>query len=249
MKQIQYSEIYNVRSYEVDITMNALLTSIGNYIQDIAGRHAALLGFGFDEMSERNQYWVLSRLKIEITRYPKWRENIIVETWPSGIDRLFANRDFRILNEREETIREARSCWLIISQENRRPQNPEIVFEQIPELAGLSGVKSLPKIPQMEDTNDPLLYTVKYSDLDQNNHVNNVKYIQHIVDSYPHGFYANHRICTFEINFLSESSIGDQIGIKSVCINQDANIYHHTLYQTENEKEICRARVTWEQHK
>ena len=248
MTQIKYKDIYNVRSYEVDTNLDALFTSISNYIQDIAGRHAEMLGFGFDDMMRRKQYWVLSRLKINMKTYPKWKDKVIIETWPSGIDRLFANRNFRIFDGNEKLIGDAISCWLIISQENRRPQNPEWVGEQVPALNSLSQVKSLEKIPSVEDRSDPSFYSIKYSDLDQNKHVNNVKYIKYILDSYPEDFCANNRIITFEINFLSESSLGDQIGIKRTGLDQAENVFHHTLFQTENNKEICRARITWERH-
>lgn len=249
MAQIKYRETYNIRSYEVDTNLDALFTSIGNYIQDIATRHAEMLGFGFDDMTRRKQYWVLSRLKVSMKTYPKWKDKVIIETWPSGIDRLFANRNFRIFDENEELIGDAISCWLIINQENRRPQNPNWINDQVPELSGLSKVKSLEKIPAVEDRSDPLFYSIKYSDLDQNNHVNNVKYIKYILDSYPEDFCANNRIITFEINFLSESSLGEQIGIKKITINQSECVFHHTLFQAENDKEICRARITWERHR
>jgi len=145
-------------------------------------------------------------------------------------------------------IGDALSCWLIISRENHRPQNPLWISEQVPEVNSLASVRSLPKISAVDDKSDPSLYRIKFSDLDQNNHVNNVKYIQHILDSYPGDFLAKNKILTFEINYLSESSLDDQVGLKMTCIDQGEHIYQHTMIHTENGKEICRARINWEEH-
>ncbi len=246
MKEYIFKEKYSVYSYEVDTNANAPVTAIANYIQDIAAKHAELLGWGFEEMLKRHQYWVLYRLRIDILRYPVWREELMVETWPSGIDRLFANRDFRIMNGQGEEIGKATSTWLIIDRRSRRPQSPKSLHDTLPGLSVSSDGKSLEKIPSVESENARKNLRVKYSDLDQNNHVNNVKYIQWITDSYPGDFCAKNRIVNFEINYLSESSIGEKIGIESVCLNQSPLLYHHAMFITDQEKEICRARVTWE---
>jgi len=239
-------ENYSVYSYEVDTNANAPITAIANYIQDIAAKHAEVLGWGFEEMLKKHQYWVLYRLRIDILRYPAWREEIIVETWPSGIDRLFANRDFRIADGQGRVIGNATSAWLIIDRRSRRPQSPESLHDTLPGLPVSTVGKSLEKLPPVEGGNDRKSFRVKYSDLDQNNHVNNVKYIQWITDSYPKDFCAKNRIVNFEINYLSESSLGEKIEIESVCLNQSPLLYHHALFITDHKKEICRARVTWE---
>lgn len=247
MKEDPYKEKYPIYSYEVDSNAKARLTSIGNFIQDIAAKHAEILGFGFDDMRKMNLYWVLSRLKIRMIKYPVWRENIIIETWHSGIDRLFGNREFRFLSENGDKLGDATSSWLIINSKTRRPQNPENLHEDLPELRASSDVKSLDKLPSVEGGNDSPIYKIKYSDLDHNNHVNNVKYIQWILDSYPDGYFAKYQIATFEINFLAELSHSEKVRIRSVRSDQLQEVYHHSLFLADEVKEICRASISWEQ--
>jgi len=54
---------------------------------------------------------------------------------------------------------------------------------------------------------------VRYSDIDMHHHVNNTIYIEWILDSYPFEMNQTHQIHTFEINFLAESSYGDEISV------------------------------------
>ena len=80
---------FTVSSYELNPRGEARLTAMANYFQEVAYHHANELGFGFDQMKERQTLWMLSRMKIRMSKYPVWNDTIVVETWPSGIDKLF----------------------------------------------------------------------------------------------------------------------------------------------------------------
>lgn len=70
------------------------LFALMKYLQEIAADHAEELGFGFARMREMNAYWVLSNIRIEISRLPLRDELFIVKTWPSGCSRTVATREF-----------------------------------------------------------------------------------------------------------------------------------------------------------
>jgi len=59
---------------------------------------------------------------IRMVGFPEWGQNITVETWPKGIDRLFAFRDFRILNSDGTVIGAATSSWMILDHDTPAPQ-------------------------------------------------------------------------------------------------------------------------------
>lgn len=245
MTEKRYKESYTIHSYEVDASLKAHLATIGNYLQDTAGRHAKILKFGYEDLLKNNQFWALSRLKIEMFQYPGWNERIWIETWPSGIHKLFAYRDFRIRTDTGKTIGEASSAWLVVDMKNRRPQNPEFLYRLVPDLTVTQPGSSLEKLPAVTGNGTDTHHTVRYSDLDQNNHLNNVKYIQWILDSYPMDFHKHKRVKIFEINFLSESSYGEEIRMRIEKKNDPSNIFQHSLTRLRDDKEICRVRITW----
>lgn len=74
--------------YEADMTGEAKISSICNYLQESAWRHANHLGFGFEDATARDEVWVIIGLTLKMLRYPRWGEEITVETWPKGLDRL-----------------------------------------------------------------------------------------------------------------------------------------------------------------
>ena len=91
-----WTDQYHIRSYEVDRSGCLSIAAAVNFFQESAWRNAEAIGVGFNQLSENNNLWVLSRLSVEMYKYPQWDDTIRLETWPKGMDRLFALRDFRL---------------------------------------------------------------------------------------------------------------------------------------------------------
>ena len=58
-----------------------------------------------DQLFKLNMTWVLSRLHVQILRFPFWRERIHLETWPSGKKGKFATRDFLIYDHKKNVVK------------------------------------------------------------------------------------------------------------------------------------------------
>src|SRR4030042_4531994 len=93
---LQFEKEYRVHVYETDPDERVNLFSLFDYMKDIAAEHAIKLGFGRDDLLKRNHFWVLSRMYAEISNWPFRGETIIVKTWPSGTENVFALRFFEI---------------------------------------------------------------------------------------------------------------------------------------------------------
>ena len=64
-----------------DVNDKITIKSILNIFQDAASYHASKIGVGYEEMLEKNLYWVLSRIKFDILKQPKIDEEVIIKTW------------------------------------------------------------------------------------------------------------------------------------------------------------------------
>ncbi len=229
---------FKINSYEVDKSAVARLTSIANYLQEIAYNHANELGVGFHTLLDQKMVWVLSELYIEMDNYPVWDEIITVETWPRPFERLFANRDFRITDKKGILIGWATTKWLVLDNERDRPVRPDESHFAFPLRTDLSFEKS----PEMNipDVGFRIAYSrkVSYSDLDVVGHVNNVKYIEWALDALPSDLLDNYSIKTFSVKYLHEARKGDEICI-SVSELRD-NIICVSALREEDNKEIIR---------
>ena len=101
---LSWTDQYLITSYEVDSRGKAPVTSILRFLQETAYIHAFKLGWGYEQLQENKTFWVLSRMLIKMKRYPAWREKINIRTWGTGVEGLFAYRDFRISDEQDNII-------------------------------------------------------------------------------------------------------------------------------------------------
>jgi len=245
-KKKSWEDEYSISFYEVDTKNEVFLPVLWTFMQETAWHHANHLKVGYSDLLEQNCFWVLSRLSIQMEEYPRWEDRIRVKTWLTGAGRLFALRQFSIADFKGKVIGTAKSAWLVLDLKNRRPQRIGPLFKHIEHLFdGLPPAEEPPKIPGPVHPKMEKSYTVRYSDIDMHHHVNNIKYIEWILDSYAFEMNQTYQIHTFEINFLGESSCGDAITIHSETLQESPPTFLHNVIRKDDGRELCRARTGW----
>lgn len=240
---IKFKETFKIGSFDCDLNGKAKLTSICNYLQEIAGNHVDTIHQGVDDLKANNLTWVLSRLKVQMTKYPKFKEQIEIETWSIGTDGLFGNREFQIYDSKGYTIGIVSSSWLVINIHTKRPTRPQQIVSQMPVNNEVHLFESgLEKIKLSSELDSEESIQIHYSDIDINHHVNNVKYIKWVVDSCPIEFLTTHEIHELEINFLHEAKLNDKIkSFNSTNKNKSEIVVKNEINNTEH----CRAIINW----
>jgi medium-chain acyl-[acyl-carrier-protein] hydrolase len=239
-----WKEEYLVHWYDTDLNGHIKMSAIANYLQESAWRHANHLGFGFEDAKKRNEFWVIVNLMIRMTGFPEWGKTITVETWPKGIDRLFAIRDFRILKNDGTVIGAATSSWMILDQDTRRPKNVDIV-KPVLHLATHGDIlmENAPFLPALKEISANELRKVRFSEVDQHGHVNNIRYIDWCLDALPAEWHRERRIKSMVINYLAEVR-GDET-IKISC-GPDSDQFAFIQGNKEDDgKAIFRTRLDW----
>jgi len=247
-KQWTLNDDYTVTSYETDARGKASLTTLCKFMQETAYHHAHHLGFGYEHLKKVNTFWVLSRLLIEVDRYPAWDDRITVRTWASGIEGILALRDFRFFDDSGNAFGNATTSWLILDAERRRPQRQDELkkFAHLwPKERSLS--RNAEKIARLANPEPGSFFQVRYSDLDLYDHVNNAKYIQWILDSYPEQMLREMQVAAMEINFLAETKIEDEAAVFTEKSSEDARVpeFRHSVRRKADDRDICLARVQW----
>lgn len=212
-----------VKSYDTYPNGKLSMTSLLDFLQETAGIHAIKLNFGMEELSARNETWVLSRMRVEIDRWPERGEAIVVETWPKGVDRLFAVRDFLVYDKKGEIVARSSSYWLLVNKETKRPKPFEsYISDQL--KSDRSGIdQRLGKLPNLKTVDYSDKRKSMYSEIDENWHVNNVKYTEWIIDAMPYEILEERILRSYEINYLSEIKIGESIEIELGWEENDKN--------------------------
>ena len=112
-----------------------------------------------------------------------------------------------------------------------------------PEPMPIEGTR---KIPRLHEDDAPAgKFTVRYSDIDINGHLNSVKYVEHFVDLFDMEQFRTGDIRRFEINYVSEARFGTPL-----------RLYRHEeapgvfiLEMRHEDTLVSAARATWGSYK
>ena len=248
MDLIQFEKEYRIHVYETGPDGKLNLYSLFNYMQDIASDHAVKLGFGRDDLMRNNRFWVLSRIYAEITMWPLWEDTLIIKTWPNGTDKLFALRNYEVKYPDGSYIASGTSSWLILDRTTKKVQRPDSTLTQynFNLQTESSPIRYATKIdPASENGQVSPTFRIRVSDLDVNLHTNNVRYLKWVSDSYDLDFIMNNEPQSAEINYLAESRFDEEIFIKTSVDNDQDTFYNHSIFRTNDNKELCRIRIAW----
>ncbi len=238
----KFSEVFTVRSYHTDLHRRLTIHKLCSFFQDIAGNHTVACGVGWEVMQEQQVFWVLSRLKIEVLKYPEWRDQIKITTWSMGSNGLFAYRNFLVEDEEGNPLVKAVSMWLMVNTETRRLVRPEEYMRDFPLCTEPLFDNEPEKIAGLKDADYFDAVKVSFTETDMNLHMNNVSYIERIVNTYNFDFLMEHQIKEFTINFLKEAMPGDllRVGRSVVAENEMLN----NLVR-EDGTEMVRTQMKW----
>lgn len=233
MNKAVYSETYKVSSYLVNLRGQAGLYSILNFVQDVGWMHAEALRFSLPE----NQGWVFTRQKLVMSQWPSWNQSVTLRTWLRKPEAAFIYRDYEFYIEGIK-IGECTSTFAVIDTETRKLAKLDLSFFN----EFYRQVDYLEHYPEKILWNDQVeeisKFQVRNSDIDLNQHVNNTKYAQWILDSLPLAtLKAGAILSGYEVNFLAESKIGDLVSIqqaKSITQQNDQQViqFQGTLVTT-----------------
>ena len=172
---------YKTRSRYSEVNSDGILSlpSLLDYFQDCSIFHSEDIGLGLEYLKENNMVWVLSSWQIDIKRYPKLGENVIVGTAPYDFKGFIGCRNFWMKTDNNELLACANSVWSLIDTKEGRPMkltedmikgyilSPKMNMEYMERHVKFAGEQKI--YPSM---------TVKSHNLDTNLHVNNGQYIR-----------------------------------------------------------------------
>ena len=216
-------EKFTVRSYESGVANSVTLPVLCNYMQEAAGLSADELGWGIHSLQDAGLTWMLSRLRVKVVRYVPWGTGLTMRTWPSGMKgRLLATRCFQAADSDGNAVLEADSEWLYVDMAAQKiTKLPDGFAGLVPEgtpkvdLADLGG-----KTAKLPAVTSAVEIRVRRSDLDFNDHVNNVHYVEWMLEAAPGGVGPSE----IDLAFRSAAKAGDVLA--SECFREGERSLH-----------------------
>lgn len=237
-----YNREYRIKSFDVDLNKKLKLSRLFHLFQESAYRHASILNFGYQDLKEKNQFWVLARVRVEFLQFPRWDDKIKIVTWHKGARRLFALRDFQIVDSDGNILINASSSWLVVNLDSKRPVRINKIMNNAKSKRTVNALQSeLNKIHIPDSIKQINTINVRYSDIDLNNHVNNAKYLEWMMNNINIEIIQANKIKSLDVNFLKETVYNDQVDIYQY--REDKQIY--SLFRNGS-KDVFRGKLTFQ---
>jgi acyl-ACP thioesterase len=229
----------------VDAFGHLQVPAISGYLQEIAGRHAADLGVGLEALRARGLTWVLARQRLELPVPVLLGDTVTVETWPSGLERRAATREFvGRRGDGAEAVR-ATTVWYVLDVATRRPVRPQEVLDPRfprPHLAPVAPL-SPGRLPALAHWELQKRFHVRYADIDQNLHVTNASYVTWAIEAMPVEVWRASRLAAVEVEYLAEGLHG--AAVLSRVARTAPGSFAHAIVREEDGRELARLATAW----
>ena len=245
--KIGFEETLRINTYECDFNQSWKPAAILQHFTEVAGINAINYGVGYEEFLANNLYWVLSRIKIQITQYPRPDELVIIRTWPKSIQqKLFYTRDFELLDAAGKRQIAAPSAWLLVDAHTRRlvpAQRADLNFPMFPDCHALN--ETLEKLNLPIDGTERLTTNANYSSVDLLGHVNSSRYIEWICDAFDFERYSLKEIDSLQINYDHEVRPDEYVKIFANPVGSDEDFWALEGINQSNNTRAFEAAVHW----
>lgn len=248
-----HSEEFTIYEFLGDGNGRGSIQGLCEYMQEAAGNHAAKLGLSMNRLYDEKLAWVLARLRLVPEKMPAMHSRIVVETWPVGIEGLQYRRDFIVRGMGGDVLLRAVTQWVVVSLETRKAGRVPAFIAEVG-LANANSVTAMddarPRFPEVGEAFESCDFRARLSDLDRNRHVNNVRYMDWIIESVPEAA-RNGRLADLELMFRAEAYKDDTIAVRTMPESPGAEapapgeIFYHSLVRERDNKELVRAKSVW----
>lgn len=220
-----YRQTFVIRSYEVGSDGSAGMDMIVSLFQEVAINHFAYRGIGgegFGATPKMNLYrliWVITKLHVEVDRYPTWPEAVEIDSWTDGAGKNGMQINWLLREHGTEVIiARGTSTWAMMHKDTRRLSKlPEDVRAEITPTFATTQTNPidtiLPRIAKLDNAakNIKANITPNRTDLDGNFHVNNITYIRWVLGTVPKETEETHELHSITLEYRRECKKQDVV--------------------------------------
>ena len=232
---------YEIRAGEIDKFGKTTVPALLQLMQETSLKHIIKLKASMWDLKDSS--WVLLSKKLVINRLPSLGEKISIYTYPAGVKRIYAFRDYWVRDAQGELIAKAATTWTLMDLTSRKIVPIPIPITQlpIPETTDiLQRASTSLRLPDVSYNSSE--FRIGYFHLDWNNHVNNVHFARFMMETVESLFesYTPHEV---HIVFRGEALIEDQLKVLSNIDLNSLSTAHRII--SPDGKDISLAQIHW----
>lgn len=241
-----FDKQFELRYFEMNKFGEASTTTMLTLLEETAAEHCYSINYSLYDLEQQNIGWVLVSGVMQMDRYPSYKEKITIRTWLSSYSAIRGIRENIIYDEQGNIIGRAKGLWVFFDIQRRRPVQ---ILDEIRERWSYceeesTNINIVKKLKPIENASHLQEFKVHHLDVDNNKHVNNIRYLQWLMESIPENVINNYFLQTIEGRFVGEAHYGDTV-LSFAEDGEKENSFIHTI-RTKGENKVCAiAKTVW----
>lgn len=217
---------------EKELTNTCLL----KYLEDVAGLHSEIAGYGVSDMNTTRKSWILLSWKVKVLNRPLVNDTLNIKTWSRCIDKFYAFRDFEVRNQYDEVICIATSKWVFIDIDKGKlvKISDEVAEKYKPESKNVFEEYDLEKLKEPDNYINKTDFKITRNLIDINKHLHNIYYLDIAKEALPEDIGLSNELNNFEIMYKKEIKLGETV---KAIYSKDRD-YHYITIKNEDESII-----------
>lgn len=207
-----YKQNQVISYYMCDRNRQLTLSMLVNLLMEVSENHSAGLGREEPFLRERGISWIILRYEFSIDRMPSSKEEIEIETFATEYNKLFTYREFIVRDQNGDELIQIKTTFALMKNDTRKMAR---IPSEVVEPYGAAFSKRIRRDTKPNEVDrahaQEKNYIVRYFDIDANQHVNNSKYIDWLLDSLDPAFLTGHQLQHGVITFDKEVKEGDAV--------------------------------------
>ncbi len=214
---------------EKELTNTCLL----KYLEDVAGLHSEIAGYGVTDMNTTRKSWILLSWKVKVINRPLVNDTLNIRTWSRCIDKFYAFRDFEVRNQYDEIVCLATSKWVFIDIDKGKlvKISDDIAQKYKPENKNVFEEHDLEKLKEPSDCISKVSFKITRNLIDINKHLHNIYYLDIAKEALPESIGLSNELNYFEIMYKKEIKLEETVK----AIYSKENDYHYVTIKNEDE--------------
>lgn len=234
-----HSVNYEILTHDTGHNGEVHPSAICRYLQETADSQMRADGPTYRELIDAGYSFVLSRINVQLYASLHAYDQITVQTWAYDPPRGASFERYYRLYRGNELIAEAGTVWALLNlntMELCRIGTVELNYgtgEPLP-------INMRFRLPSLE-FEDAGTRTVRYSDVDVNNHMNNTRYPDMLCDFVPD--IDTLRVTGIQLHYVAEAPLGETLTVKRAMTEEDGHpVYWFETLRSDGKCNI-RARI------
>jgi len=204
----RFETSFHVATGKSNPTQFDLLKVMQKGLQDASTAHAEVIGYGNSIMDQYGVFWAIARLRVKIIEPLVDHSLYRIQTWPNPHDAVGIDRNYLVFDESGRCVVMGMGKWVIVDKNDFKLVKPNTFKPTAQMVNTLTDKVFLEGYRRFQgDASFPTRHihrNVSDDEIDQNNHVNNVVYLDYLAQAVSQTVGHDRIMTEYQLNY-SES--------------------------------------------